>query len=516
MGRNLTGGSAVTPPSSGSGSSSSSSSSSSDDPRKEGLPCIATWTMQDDNARRYNCVIYDSSGSQMGSPWAVGMYSSPSDYYGGQIADKYWGYSGDNGNPYRTNSNLTSNSTTYRIKSTTYSSHMPMHAMMNVAPTGMFSSIRYTSGQSMVRTLQYMGTQVLPEGVRPRINLTRSGRWFYRCRALQISIEAGAPGGERIDLWQDAGLVALFGQNNISPKDLSGGSSQDNGTGAFGYNERTKTFVIIWNNNSTNVRRFTRYKLTKNLNDMNYSLREIFESASSVETSTNISFGWANSSEGNRWQVTVGDNDYIRCSQFQPSQAFRTWLFNPDFTAGTGFSEGSGQYQHSNTTSYGIEQGWEHIGATNNATWDNKWQAHYSHYYYYGCGISAFITSTEDPQLVYKMQYSDQSDGNPLHAWGKTGWIMPRSTNSDSADHRYYNIDFKNMKTTKDAYDAGAGKYHTYQEFDQPSIGSNISINDYANWFPSHGWYSTNYPTFLNVSWWPTNDGKTSYPGDHR
>lgn len=514
MGRNLTGGSAVASPSSG--SSSSSSSSSSDDPRKEGLPCIATWTMQDDNARRYNCVVYDSNGGQMGAPFSQSSYSSPSDYYGGQIADKYWGYSGDAGHIWRTNGQLSSGNSTYMVGSTTYASHLPVHACMNVSPMGMFSSTRHASGNSVMRVIQEMCTQVLPEGIRPRCTLTRYNQTFYRAGVLISSRTQGHPGSEAISIWDDADLVAKFGQDNMSPKNLSNGGSMDTGRGACGYNERTKTFVILWKKSNDNTSRITRWKFTKNLNDLTIPLKEVFLSATSVETMpSTFTIGWSGTQEADRMMVTVGDNDKIRMTQFRESNAVRTWLINDDLSQGTGYNATQGQYYHNNTTSYGMEQGWRHIGVTYNSTWDNKWHIHYSHYYYYGCGISAFITSTEDPELVYKMSYSDSSGGCPVHAWGKTGFIFNRASNSDSEDHRLFNLDFKEMKTTKAAYDAEAGKYYSYQYFDQPSIGSNISINDYAQLWPAHGYQSTNYPTYLTVNWWPTKDGKMYYGGQY-
>ena len=511
MGRNLVGGSAVASPSSG--SSSSSSSSSSDDPRKEGLPCIATWSMQDDNARRFDCVVYDSTGSRMGSPWGSGLYSSPSDYYGGVMADKYWGINGDNGNYWRTNGTLASNNTSYVIKATCYNGFYPQHAMMNIAPTGGFSSNRMASSDNLVRAFQHHVTQVLPEGIRPRCSLTRESTYLFRSLALNISNNRGAPGGDRMNLWDDSELVTKFGQDNISPKNNNNNLYQ--GVGACGYNEKNKTFIIVWNQNSTRTIAFTKWKFTQNLNDVNVSLRDIFLTASSVETTPHntMNLGWSGTQEAHRFLVTVGDNDYIRMSQFRESNHFRTYLITPDLTIDPGTHDSNGEYSHSITTSYGMEQGWRHIGSNYNSTWDNKWHIHYSHYYYYGCGIAAFVTSTEDPRLVYKFNYSGTSDGNSPFPWGKRGFIMNRSTNSDSQDLSYFNLDLKDMKTTKEAFDAEAGRYYSYGEYVQPSIGSTLNINDYSYWMPSHGWSSTNYPCFLTVNWWPTHDGRNYYSG---
>jgi hypothetical protein len=483
-----------------------------EDPRKEGLPCIATWTMNDDNARQYDCAIYNSEGSTMGNAWSsTGGSQTPGTYTGGNMKDKYWGYSGDNGNPYRTNGELSSNGSSYKIQATTNSSHLPLHAMMNVSPSGAFHSNRYTSGNSVLRLLNYQITQVLPEGIRPRCGITRDEKLLYRSNVLNFAIEKGSPGGEYINLWDDSSLVSLHGQANISPKNVN--SNTYRGKGACGYNERTKTFVIIWKE-SNNQRTFiTRYKLTKNLNDTSIPLREIFESASSVTMSGELTMHWAGDQEAHRFSVTVGDNDFIRCTAFRESDKIASWLITASLTNGPGFHSTNGQLYHSNTTSYGIEQGWEHIGQTYNSTWDNKWHMHYSHYYYYGCGISAFVTSTEDPQLCYKFQQSHTSLGLAPHAWGRTGFIITSSNNSDSGDHRFFNLNLAGMKTTLAAFNSGAGKYHSYNEYTQPTNLTTLNINDYANWFPSHGFQSTNYPVYLNVNWWPNASGAMSYSG---
>jgi len=482
-----------------------------DDPRKEGLPCIATWTMNDDNARQYDCVVYNSNGLRISNAWATSNHSSPSNYSGGNIKDKYWGYSGDNGNPYRTNSELSSGSSTYMIQACTYNSHLPNNAMMNIAPNGSFGSNRYTSGNSVMHMIRYMCTQVLPEGIRPRCGLTRSDQFLYRSSVVNHAIEAGSPGGERVDLWDDSDLVTIFGQANMSPKNTR--SNCYHGNGACGYNERTKTFVIFWRENNDTRCFITKWKLTKNLNDLSIPLKEIFETASSVTTGSEFQLGYSGSQEEHRFSITVGDNDYIRASCFQPSSRIMTWLFDPDLTVGAGFHQTNGQSNISNTTSYGMEQGWPYIGQTYNSTWDNKWHIHYSHYYYYGCGINGFITSTEDPRLYYRISYTGTSWGSSPHAWGRTGFIFNHGGNTDSSDHRVFNLDLKSMKTTTEAYSAGAGYYSSYGDYNQPGNNTALNINDVANWFPAHGYHSTNYPTLLVVNWWPTESGITSYPG---
>jgi len=467
--------------------------------------------MQDDNARGMDCVVYDSNGMQMGGPWAYSVYSSPSAYSAGIMRDKYFGQSGDNGNPYRTNAQMTTNSSTYAVKSLNYVSHWPQHAMLNVSANGRFSSNRYSSGNSVLNGMTYQITQVLPEGVRPRLAITRNGSWIYRANIMWAP-NATAPGGERMNIWDDAELASLFGQENISPKIAH--STRSQGIGSCGYNERTKTFVVIWRQTGSTATAVTKWKFTKNLNDPRVPLREVFESATSVETVNSLTMGWAGTQEAYRWQVTVGDNDYIRCSNFQPGQWYRTWLLDPDLAL-TSDSGSNGQYSHAATTSYGMEQGWAHSGSQYNSTWDNDWHIHYGTYYYYGCGCMAYITSTRDPRLVYLYRNTDSSNGISPHAWGRTGfvWSFPTS-NSDSSDHGFFKVDLRGLKKTTEEFDEGAGKYFDSSERTQPSTGSTINVVSGNEWFPSHGYNSTNYPLLTNVTWWPSADGRTYYSGE--
>jgi hypothetical protein len=479
--------------------------------------------MNDDNARRFECAIYNSSADRIGNAWGYGTYNNPNDYYGGLVADKYWGMNGDNGNPYRTNSELQSNSGNYTIKATCKSSHHPQHAMMNVSPTGAFNSNRWASGNGVWKVHRDMITQVLPEGVRPRCALTRENDWLYRSPALNIASNQAAAGGDKINLFDDNDLQTKFGSSTFSPQGIQ--NDMNRGNGACGYNEATNTFVILWRRSGNVQSRITRWKLTKSLNDFNYTLKEIFLSATSVEMSANnFSVGWPGSNEAFRWLMTVGDNDWIRMSNFRESDDFTTFLVDPTtLELDSGSYATDGDSRESNTTSYGMEQGWNHLGCNYNATWDNKWHIHYCHYYYYGSGIRSFIISTEDPRVFYKWGYADTNDGNAPHAWGKTGFLFNKSSNSDGSDHGFFQVDLAGMKRTTEAIAAmpssiaeGAGTYYGYSRTIQPTINTDLNLTDSNYWFPSHGYNSTNYPTLLNVNWWPTASGIMTYPGDIR
>ncbi len=535
MGRNLTGGSAVTPPSSGSGSSSSSSSSSSStDPRKEGLPMFATWTMYDDQFRYVQCSTYGPDGSQTNNPWAYSLYSSPSAYRGGVMQDKYMGYSGDSQAWYRTSSSISSNDTNYMVGRTQDNTHWPSAMSLNIGPTGQFASNIGPSGNSSYchpYAMRFMTTQVLPEGVRPRMFLANHNSYIYR--SYKPSQSSQGIGLDRVN-WHDADMVAAF------PDISNRRSGYDTTYGMSGYNEKTGYYVLFGKTSNRNVDMF-KWKIpdTHRLTDPKVNLKEAFLNATEFEYRQMDNADNLTSTEGYyRGVITVGDNGYCRWTRFNQNDCTRTYLFHLDSSVASQFIQNSAndsngenygaqstsyQYNIGNTTSYGIDQGQYHIGVVYNSTWDNKWHIHFSHYYYYGAGMSAYVFSTADPRVCYRIANSNSSYVCSPIAWGRTGWILSRDQNSDGSDHYYHNINMQGMETTHEKIQenvaAGVsnpyGQAYTYSEWAPTSYFENISNTDRSGLVPAHGYHSTNYPRLLNVNWWPTKEGHMQFPGDY-
>ena len=196
----------------------------------------------------------------------------------------------------------------------------------------------------------------------------------------------------------------------------------------------------------------------------------------------------------------------------------------PDSTGENyGALSSSFSYYMSLTTSYGYDQGVDHIGMQYNSTWDNKWHMHFCQYYYYGCGLMAYVTSTADPRVCYKIEAQNTSYGISPIASGTTGFILSRSQNSDGQNHYWQNMNMLGAATTYEQIAANTaagmtyprGKLFTYTNINLTGNYQTIPQTDQAGLVPSHGYHSTNYPAMLNVNWWPTKDGIMQYPGDY-
>lgn len=528
MGRTLIGGSAVGAPT----TSTTTNSSSVLDPRKEGLPMFAVWSMYDDQFRYVQCSTYGPDGSQTNNPWAYAVYSSPSgSYQGGVIQDKYLGYSGDAQGWFRTSSSVSSNSTSYMVGRTQDNCHWPSAHSLNVGPTGQFAaniSGSNNASRSYTYYMRWMTTQVLPEGVRPRVFLGNDGVRIFR--SLKPSDANYGLQTETFSI-NDADMIAAHpGINNRRY-----GSSM----GMSGYNEKTGYYVILLKTTSGDVDMF-KFKLKVRITDPKVRLKDAFLDAEDFEYRqmdgvTNLSSG-----DGYyRGVITVGDNGYCRWTRWsEANSVIETQLFHldssvastfirsntPDSTGRT-YGAQSTQYAHSdnNSTTYGIDQGNYHIGIQYNSTWDNKWHLHFGHYYYYGSGINAYITSTEDPRICYRFSKKETTFCASPIASGRRGFIFSRDANSDSSDMYWTNLNMAGAATTVEEVEANTaagksyprGSIYTYTNVNLTSDYQEITNTDMSGLVPAHGYYSTNYPRLINVNWWPTSDGRLQFGGDY-
>ena len=99
------------------------------------------------------------------------------------MQDKYLGYGGDSQAWFRTSSSISSNNTSYMVGRTQDNTHWPQSLSLNVGPTGQFAAnIGPNSNASYSHPyyMRFMTTQVLPEGVRPRMFLANNNSYIYR------------------------------------------------------------------------------------------------------------------------------------------------------------------------------------------------------------------------------------------------------------------------------------------------------------------------------------------------
>ena len=490
---------------------------------------FAVWTMHDDQFRQVQMSTYATDGSQTNNPWAYAVNSSPSgSYQGGVMQDKYMGYSGDRGSWYRTSSAISSNNDNYMVGRTQDNCHWPSAHSMNVGPTGQFASnIGYgNNDRSYFYYMRFMTTQVLPEGVRPRVFMGSENLNIYRC--LKPGTYNYGVQAESVNI-NSTEMVAAF-------PDLANRRYGTN-YGMSGYNEKTGYYVMFTKTSNGNVDMF-KWKLKDRITDPKVKLKDAFLNATEFEYRQMDNASNKSSDDGYyRGVITVGDNGYCRWTRFTQSDDIMTHLFHLDSTVASAFihsntpdstgqtygaTNGAYSHQDNNTTSYGIAQGYTQIGIQYNSTWDNKWHLHFAHYYYYGAGINSYITSTEDPRVCYRFEKKDNTYTCTPIASGVRGFIFGNDHNSDSQDVYYHNLNMTNAATTYEEIAkrtaAGSsvprGQIWTYAEVNLTSQYQSIQNTDVSGLVPAHGFYSTNYPKMLNVNWWPTKDGIMQFPGD--
>ena len=519
MGRSVSGSAVIAAPT----TTTDTTNTETTDPRKEGLPMFAVWSMYDDQFRYVQCSTYGPDGSQTNNPWAYATYSSPNgSYAGGVFQDKYLGYSGDNQGFYRTSSTVSSNSTNYLVGRTQDNTHWPSSASINIGPTGQFASnIGFNNAsRSYFYLFRFMTTQVLPEGVRPRMFLGSNNQEIWRS-AKPATAQYGIH-TEKFQL-NDADIVAAFPELANKRYTTQYGMS--------GYNEKTGYYVLFTKTSNQNVDMF-KWKLQDRITDPKVNFKEAFLNATEFEYRQMDNSNNMSGDDGYyRGIITVGDNGYCRWTRWQQGSSITTNLFHldpnvasnfitansPDSTGETyGAAGNSYQWSDNNTTSYGIDQGTEHQGIQYNSTWDNKWHLHFGHYYYYGAGINAYICSTEDPRVCYRFENKDTTYGSPPVANGRTGFIFGMDNNSDSSDVYYRYLNMHDVaRTWEDLTASGRGTVWTYTLTTLTSNYQQIPNTSRSGLVPAHGYYSTNYPRILNVNWWPTKDGIMQFPGDY-
>jgi len=137
--------------------------------------------------------------------------------------------------------------------------------------------------------------------------------------------------------------------------------------------------------------------------------------------------------------------------------------------------------------------------------------------------MMAFVTSTADPRICYKIENSNSAYTCTPIASGRTGWVFGRDQNSDSGDVYYHNFNMQGAaktmeeiaQRTTDGETYPRGSVFTYTVRNLSTNYSSIAQTDNQGLVPAHGYHSTQYPRLLNVNWWPTKDGLMQFPGDY-
>jgi len=457
------------------------------DPRKEGYPAFCLFG---GDMNTYSQVkVIGSDLQNIGSPWAAGCNTTMS-YGHGMLADPMFSYShADAGTP---NANLSTqgySSWTTWVQSLHQSDQYPMSMYGSTSALGYQSFNNFVSDTSYNNTKMTRGytliNQVMPEGIRPRRFFGMQGNTFQ----------------EYVALTQMTNPLDTFALNT---KQISRTASYVTGNGSAGYNERINTLVTLHSTGSTASVIATKFvNPNVNLNTC-ASLKEFFDTAAVTEyTLTMTPFGSDSYSDK---VVVVGDNGWIGVSYRESTNMYATAY---DLTGGN--ASAINFSTQGMTTSYGVSQG-VYYYTKMNTTWDGQWAMAYTPYYYYGCGCFGYIFSTQDPRRAFRINNQYTSGGGMLVPYGKSGFRYMVGENTDSAPVYLISWD---MKFTDPLYSAGAATVYAHSNASgQQTIANdglfNSSVNPYSG--ITGFFYSTCYPNFQTVNYWPLN-GKNTYEG---
>jgi len=437
-------------------------------PQKEAYPTFAIWSNYNNTPR---ATIYNSDMKKIGNS----LIETNSEIYADWTGTNYT-------NTYRTSESWTSY----------------WWAMTNMSDANGHSGSRVHQGQwthpginpdqLAPNYMPFFGTVIGQTGVRQKFSL------WQQNDVAGIYQRGGTLWFERISL------------NNSLYATWYGGTSY----GMSGYNDRTRTLVVIEAKDGSNNYRMHIWKNTgtnRSLNSANYwtGTLKLFlqEAKAGLTTGGSASyvyydFQWqangSNSYDESRYRMTVvpGDNNVIGLRRSVPSNGSYYATYTPSSqTLNTTFN-GMG-----NTTSYGYEQGSRYHMQKYQITWDNYWVAAYNHYYYYGSGINIHFIDTRDPRNYYIGQWGSSSGGAQLVPFKSNKFLMSlaQSNSNDNVGATIYG-----------PLDPEGARLNGRVTSGTIANGGTINITEKAHQGMFDTWYtSTNYPFLMPMPHWRVN-----------
>jgi hypothetical protein len=400
--------------------------------------------------------------------------------------DAMYAYSqSDAGGVYQTQSTISSSGlTTTAANGSVYAKdQFPVGLFSDCGPNG------YMSGNSIYGTsTMYSGAgrflidQILPEGVRPRRYFCVNGNSFWESQSLH-------------NISSQKSSVTLNTYRTANTRTQSYGSAC--------YNENTKTLVTT-HGDGTGTLDVNVFKSTVDLNSV-ASVVEFFAAA----TVTSCTISTTNSTDGAYDRpIVLGDNGNFTMAYRNGNAlvGYHVNLSNIASPAVTALNTVSG------TTSYGMSSD-VRCSTRLQTTWDGKWAIIYQSYYYYGCGVCAYVVSIEDPQRYFTLLNTDSSYGGAIMPIGKSKfmYVCPYNTDGDGLYLSAYDL------TTTSRTGTASTVIGTLQsQSKNTAIANGGALNPSLYTYALHGgYYSTCYPHVQTINWWPLN-GKTSFEGAYK
>lgn len=463
------------------------------DQEKEGYPCVAVYGGDFNQWWDLKLMRVDS-GEVIGSPWAA-ITNSTADYHHGMSHLQTFGYSSDYG---QWSNNGFSSQGYSSWESFTMSlfqvDHYPYNWYTTISPEGRMVTESFHGGNHYQKYYRRINAS-MKEGKRPRRQFNISNQYF-----TETAFSSYYGNKETFNL----------SSNNLGINFTSGRyQNYSTSYGSAAYNQRTNTLVILWGAGDDNVA----YGIYKGSTDLYTSttIEDWFDNLSSWKTGGLFSTGQNMSSCNYCYNIAVGDNDDIALvSRSGNDDYFRVYNVS-GASQGDNISPSVSDSQ-GNTTSYGASQGLMYRGRFQQ-TWDAKWGAFYSPYYYYGNGLSCFIFSLENPRKYFKIRQTYSDYGGAFMPSGRSGFKLFTGQNTDSSPIRTWSADFRNIDhdPSNNTNYIGTAQYNAQSSsIPNYSVGATLD-NSYSDYdFQRTGWhYSTSYNRFGSVNWWPVHGGLT-------
>lgn len=454
------------------------------DARKEGYPCFGIWANDGNSNTITNFRVFNSD-FQIISPPHGGVTNTTASYTFGMAGDASYGYSADALAYFSTISEIANGTMTNTASNSSI-------YCKDQFPVGMYadcSAAGYMSGNSIYASSslatgagRFLIDQILPEGVRPRRYFCVNGNSFWEAPSLQ-NIES------------IKSSVTLNTYRTANTRTQSWGSAC--------YNENTKTLITTHGNGTTSID-VNVFKSTVDLNSV-ASVVEFFAAATVTSCVITISYDVTNAQDR---AVVLGDNGNFVVAYRTANNltGYHVNISNIASPVVTALNTVVG------TTSYGSNTDVK-CSTKLQTTWDGKWAIIYQAYYYYGSGVCAYVVSTEDPQRYFTILNTSSSGGGMITPLGRSEFAYLQGQNTDSNGIAATIWDFTTTSRTGTAntvYGSTATGSRNSVIANGGALGATLSTFSLTG-----GYYSTCYPHFMTVNWWPLN-GKTSFEGAYR
>lgn len=344
---------------------------------------------------------------------------------------------------------------------------------------------------SIAGTFRDCGVIIGKPGIRQETSIRQSSQ------TIQLAVRGSSPYIETL---------------NIASSTYSTWASRT-GYGSIGYNDRSKTLVILESDASNNIRMHV-WKNNNPGNELNLlstptgALHRFMSEAKAAGTPTSEEdpigyfyndFTWNDGGSSSyeesryRFRVVPGDNGLVGLSRMVPSNATQYTYVTPDYSA-TSITNPTTLMSQGLTTSYGMDQG-TYYGMRHQIAWDNDWVVSYNVYYYYMAGMVANFCSSKDPSKYYRGNYNTTNYGSQIVPLNKSKFLFNYSGNNGDGQGSYGWVVDPSGTLANDGY-TGINAGNISNGGSLPMTSKSV----YGN-HDSYYW-STMYPVLYSPDYW--------------